>query len=379
MQKRIAAVLCVLCLLFPCAATAENVQPNGLDGVSGALLIEAGTGTPLYAKDADTRRAVAGLAKLPAILTLCQSADDGTLALSGEISVSERAAGIPGPTAFLEAGERAAAESLIKAAVMISAGDAITALGEAVCGSESVFLNNVNATLRGCGIEAGVPDAVGTGLGLSARELTVLGRAAVNSPTFLRYAVLYLDTFSHADGRETELVNANRLLRSYPGCIGLLTGSSQTDGYCGVFAAKQNGTVLIAAIIGAKDANVRTTAAAALLDYGFSGFRYERLAKAGEVFAEDVPVRGGEVRLVNLIAREDTTAIFRAGQGKLDRTVEVPEYLEAPVDADTACGRIVYRDTSGSEVGVLELFPERDVKKFGFREILRRIADTFCG
>ena len=230
-MKRLLAILTLICTACYASAAMAAVDVSMAGAGVSAVLMEPETQTRLFDGGADERHSVAGLVKLPAILTLAQAFDEGTVQEETKVHVSERAAGVGGPTAFLERGEEISSGELIKAAVMISAGDAIMALGESVYGSESVFTENINVTLRQLGLSANATDVLGTGLRFSPWELATLGRGALKSDTFMRYAALYMDSISHGDGRETELVNANRLIRNYAGCTGLLTGSSPEDVY----------------------------------------------------------------------------------------------------------------------------------------------------
>ena len=378
-MKKQAVVLALVAavLTLPFVAFAEQVNIEEIDDARAAVIMEVQTGTRLWSKEADGVYAVAGLSKLPAILTLAQAVDDGLIDETATMQVSQHAASISGPTAFLESGEQIAASQLIKAAVMISAGDAIMTLGENAFGSESVFAENINATLRQLGLNKTITDAMGQNLLLSAWDLAALGAAASQSPTFSKYCTLYLDSISHADGRETELVNANRLINNYSGCNGLLTGSSAADGYSGVFSVQRNGTNYIAVVIGAPSALRRTVAAVALLDYGFANFRTETLAKSGVPMVTAMPVRDGNVKTVDLTPGKTQAVVLESAKGKLTQQMELPEYLEAPLSPNEPVGVIRFADDAGTEVAVVELYPAMEVEAFGMMDILLKIAGRF--
>lgn len=376
-MKRIVCCLMILLLLRPAIALAEADIPE-TNGVRAAVLMETQTGTRLWAKEADAPKSVAGLGKLPAILTLTQAADDGTIALDDKMQVSAHAAGVSGPTAFLSDGEQILAGELIKAAVMISAGDAIMALGENAYGSESVFVENITVTMQQLGLTKSLSDAMGTALTLSAWEVATLGRAAADSKAFRQSCSLYLDGITHADGRETELVNANRLINQYAGASGLLTGSSQEDGYCGAFYAERNGTYLLAVVIGAQDAVRRTAAAVALLDYGFANYRTETIAKQNAPLVKDVAVRDGDVKRIDLVAKDEEMLVLETARGKLKSAHNAPAYLEAPLDAGTPVAEMAFTGEDGAEVCTVPLYPAHDVAAFGIRDILLRITALFC-
>lgn len=230
-MRRIVVVILAVCVVFaaiymPRYAVAAQFS---FDGAAQAGIYELNTLTPLY-ETGDASVEVAGLSRLPALLVLCELMDSGDIDAEGMVSISANAARISGPTAFVEAGETLAASELLKAAVMIGAGDAITALAEAVSGGGVVAL--INQRLSQLGISKTLDDIHGSGSAFTVRELAMLGAALVESPSFLAWSGTYYDTLTHSDGRITELASSNKLLRSCAGCIGVATGSSSSAGYC---------------------------------------------------------------------------------------------------------------------------------------------------
>ncbi len=63
------------------------------------------------------------------------------------------------------------------------------------------------------------------------------------------------------------LTNTNRLIRTYPGCIGLKTGSTSKSQILSLSAVAENNLMLISVIMAAPDYKARLKDAAALLDY----------------------------------------------------------------------------------------------------------------
>ncbi len=380
-MKRLAALLLVAgMLLIPMGGSlAEEAAPALLPAAKAAVLIEHADGARIAEKNADEALSVAGLSKLPALVTLAQLLDGGGVSPDAEMHCSSYAASVPGPTAFLDAGETLPAMELFRAAVMISAGDAVMALGENAYGSESVFTDNINATLRLLGIQKTLSDAMGTGVSFTASELALLGGAAARSPSFVKMSAQYMATLRHADGRETELVNANRMIRNFAGCSGLVTGSSPEDGYCGVFYASRGGTGFVAVVLGAASAAARFSDAEMLLGYGFANFRSQQLAAAGGVVVPGVPVRGGEVKRINLVSRADCNVLLDKAGGALTERVEAPEYLTAPVSGEDALGKVLYINAQGALVAEVPLYAEAAVRSYGLLDILRQIASAFVG
>ncbi len=374
MRRFVSLVLTVFVLLVPLGSWGDE-DPVSVK-VSAYCLTLPGRAEPLLDKKGTEAMAVAGLRKLPAVLTLCRAFDSGLIAESTGMQVSPRAASISGPTAFLESGERIEAGELLKAAVMISAGDAIVTLGENAFGSESVFLNNIQVTLRELGVDRTLPDCLGTGTAFSASDLCALGAAAVKSEHFCRWSGQYREHIVHAGGRETELVNANRMIRSYSGCFGLMTGSQKEEGYSGVFAVKRQEAVYVAAVIGAKSSEDRFAAAASLFEYAFATFQPVRLTGAGEVVAPDWPVLSGDRAAVDLVAHEDASLLLNRQAGKVERRLDVTEPLTAPLFAAEPVGTAVFT-LGGEEVFSVALYPAADVVSHSLLDLLRRVGGAY--
>lgn len=369
--------LLVSILLLPAPLAAEISEVTDSAGYTAALVAPLDSNVPILEKEIQTSNAVAGLTKLLALVTLCEAMDAGIIARETVMQVSEKAASVGGPTAFLEPGEQLTADELMRAAVMISAGDAIYTLAENAFGSEQVFLGNISVTTERLGIEKTLTDALGTGCAFSCYELMQLGRAAAVSPTFREFSGCYIANLVHDDGRTTELVNANRMIRFYAGCFGLMTGSSREDGYCGVFVATRNDMSYLVVIIGAPSSETRFSAATALFDYVFANYKLQQLSTAYEPIVAAQEVRNGDLDTVDLVPHETVVLLLQKNEGELTRTLELPETLAAPLAADTAVGRVLYTYADGTPVREIALYPAADVLSNGLVDILRRIARAY--
>lgn len=384
-SKRITAIsyILMLTLLVSQTGSATHEEEETTAAFSPSItagayvLAEATSLTTIAEVNAAEKHAVAGLAKLPALLVVCEAMDAGLLKAEQEISVSREAANIGGPTAFIETDERIPASELVKAACMICAGDAITALGEALFGSQTAFLERINQRMSLMKAEVSLGDPMGAGLMLTANELIQLGQSLTASETFRSYAGMTLENITHADGRQTELVNNNKLLRSYAGCTGCATGSSQQDGYMGLFYATRGDTSMFCAVIGCKNASERAKLATELLDHAFTAVKAEVLSIKGQVMIENMRVNGGLRREVNLIAKEAVTVIRSQTEGALVEKRDIPEELNAPLGAADVVGKLLYETEDGKQVAVVELLPQYPVETAGFRDRIREVLMTF--
>lgn len=373
--RRATALLLVTILCVFCIGTAfaePDSEPVDLSRAKSAVIAELSSLTPVIAKETDTKLDVAGLARLPVLLYVCESIDAGKLALDATVTVSEAAAAVPGPTAFVEANERISAESLLKAAVMILAGDAIQALAEACAGTSGAALSSINARLSELCIEAECMSLSAEGIRLSANDLLKLGAALAESETFCAYSAVYMDEIVHEKGNRTELVNANRLIRNTTGCFGMATGSSTEAGYCGLFGVRRGETAYLCVVTGAPDSAMRFSIAQEMIEYCFVTYKATTLARAGEVLVEAMPIHGATVHSVDLVAGADAVLLLRQGE-TYERTLSLPETLDAPIHAGQAVGKAYFTGPDGNVVAEIDLLPQMDVPCATLWDHVRRV------
>ena len=371
MHKLISFVLSVLMLVFqiPAASADGPVLSYCIKPLHSDLIIAE--------SNADEWQNVAGLTKMPAVLTLCLAVDKGLIDENAEVTVSAAAASLGGPSAYLKKGETIAAKELLRAAVMISAGDAIYALSEYAFGSEDVFLKNIELTMRSAGVDKELPECLGTYMTFSCKELISFGEAAAESPTFLKYCAQKYYVLEHADGRKTELATANKLLSTLPGCIGLFTGSSKSDGYCGVFACRRGEATYVCAVIGAQNSKSRFETVTKLFEEAFANYKYYTICDPEEPVVEAYPVEGGDVDSIDLYARESCGLLMKKTNGEPQKRFDLPEILSAPLDPEHAVGSIAFYDAEGMLLLEAALYPKDPVRASGFSEILKRLLSSF--
>ena len=168
----------------------------------------------------------------------------------------------------------------------------------------------------------------------SAYDIALMSRELMRHDIIKQYSTIWMDSLR---GGKTELVNTNRLVRFYQGCIGLKTGTTSKAGFCVSAVARREGTTLCAVILGAKNSEERFQSAARLLDFGFAN--YESVTPQADVEAAgNVRVRGGEKSTVTPILNQDIRVTVSKGAGD-HLTSEV--YLEKEVNAPVKKGQII--------------------------------------
>ena len=370
MLKKLGALFTFTAILLSFGAAYAEEYPVDVSGIKAAVVIEQSCGKTVLNYNADEELDTGGLSRLPVLLAVCNKIDSGSLELADTVTISAAASRVSGPTAFLEASEQAEVSMLLKAAVMICAGDAIYALAEGAYGSAEACAMAVNDLMADMGIDGNYTDITGSGIRFTAGEMAKIGAALTRSNAFRLYSGLFYDTIQHADGRLTELASSNKLLKSCVGTNGVGTGSSAEAGYCGVFSVKRGNTCYICALLGARNSSERSEKAGSMIEYAFAAYDAKSLASAGEIMEECIPVRRGTKSSIALVAKEDAVALMPKNS-EIEERREIPEMLEAPLSKNNAVGKITY-SLNGETVGVVELVPAEDIQRAGTGDYVKR-------
>ncbi len=389
----VALILCAVPLIS-FASDNEDYQGNGsnngadFDIVSGeslninaeaAILMDAETGTLLYAKSPNKALAPASVTKIMTLLLVAEAIANGAISLTDKVMISANAAKMGGSQVFLEEGEEFTVEELLKCTVIASANDAAVALAEHVAGSESTFVAKMNERARELGMNNSTFENV-TGLDdtvakheCSAYDIALMSRELIKHDTVLKYSNVWQDSIR--DGSFI-LTNTNRLVRYYQGCTGLKTGSTDKAGFCISATAKRGNLHLIAVIMGADTRDARNEAARNLLDYGFAAYGlYSDL----EAPLENVPVRYGTADNITVYKNSFSILLNKADISKVEKHFEIPEYLTAPLTENQVIGTVTYT-LGGEEIGKCDIVVKESVEKITLGEIfLRMLQSTILG
>ncbi len=172
------------------------------------------------------------------------------------------------------------ARQIVEAMLLPSGCDAALALAKTYGPGRRAFVRRMNATARRLGMLNthfsnfdGMPLPTDHSTYSTPADLITLGRAAMQLTPFRRIVHQRshgLAPTAHHHGYWWK--NTNLLLRSYPGALGIKTGSTDAAGYCLLFeAAAPDGTTLIGVVLHSSgtDPMTRFRAATRLLNWGF--------------------------------------------------------------------------------------------------------------
>lgn len=365
--------------LNPETEASKAVTPSFQVDAKAAILVEAETGTPVYAFNENEPLPIASITKIMTMLLVMEAMDAGKIRPSDTTTISAYATRMGGSQVYLKEGEIFTVEELLKAVAVHSANDASVALAEMVAGSEESFVAMMNQKAELLKMKntkfldcTGLTDE---GHYSSAKDISIMSRELlVKHPTIVHYTTIWHDTFR--DGK-FDLDNTNKLVKRYKGTTGLKTGFTNAAGFCLSASAERDGTKFISVVLGSKSNETRFTESARLLDFAFANWESARIEKKGQE-AGVVKVKKGASTNVQLHYADDAIVVVRKGsKEKITETLEIPEIVTAPVKAGQPIG-VLNIDLDGERLASIQIVAAKDSPKCTYGLILGMITEKWA-
>ena len=361
-----------------------NTSEVNADSVSleleseSAILIEQTTGKILYEKNSHDKLRPASVTKIMSILLIMEALDRGDITLETQIPCSEKASSMGGSQIWLDPKESLSVHEMLKAICVVSANDCTYAMAEYLAGSEELFVQKMNerakelgmndTTFKNChGIDEDGHLTSSYDISLMSRELLL------KHPKITEYTTIWIDSLR--DGK-SELVNTNKLIRTYEGATGLKTGSTSLALYNLSASATKNDLSLIAVVLRAPTPKVRFSEAKLLLDYGFNTYTYKKIATKGEVI-QNVSVNKGTTSNINLILENDSGFLVKkSNSSEITQDLILNENIEAPISAGEILGNIYYYNNN-ELISSINLVAENDISKKNILNMFEHISTNW--
>lgn len=373
-------VFLTLCFLIsPCARIAMAENDVGISSRSG-ILMDYASGEILFAKNAETHLPVASMVKMMTILIALEEYDANNVTLDTMISTTENASGMGGSQVFIDPYVEYSFEDLLKSVIMASANDASVALAEYFNGNEKSFVNRMNKRAKELGM-TNTNYVNSTGLPAPeqyscAKDSAILMREILKHDLYHNYSSIWMDTLTHPSGRETELVNTNKLIRYFEGCDGGKTGSTNEAGCCLTASAKRNDMRLISVIIGAENSKTRFNESSLLLSYGFANFENKLLVDISAPLKK-VKVNKGKLDEVDVYGEENFSVIVKKGDNATYETnMEIPDAVKAPLENGDVVGKVVITK-EGSVIKEVNVIVKEGIKHSSYLDNFNKIVENW--
>ena len=351
MKKTILSIFAFFCLGLTLISSLikpiNTYASNTKDYTAKALfLMDYNTNQVLFENNSTAKIPVASIVKLMTICITCQEIDSGNLKLNDIVIASDKAASMGGSQVFIESGGEYSVSDLLKSTIVSSANDASVALAETIAGSEEDFVILMNRKAKELGME-NTNYVNCTGLPASnqfscAKDTAILLKEVINHNIYHNYSTIWIDSLKHCKGRETELVNTNKLVRYYEGCDGGKTGSTNEAGYCLAATAKRGNMRLIGVVLGAENGKRRFSETSKLLNYGFNSYENKLIVDKEKVLDEEIKVLNGKQNKIQVKPKENIYVLINK-KDKNDNIIvktKINTNIKAPIKYGTKIGEI---------------------------------------
>ncbi len=304
-----------------------------------AILVNMQTGKVLFEREANVQRPMASTTKIMTCILVLER-----VKLDTKVTVSAKAAATSEPSVWLKEGDVLTVDQLLHALMIRSANSAAVALAEECSGSVEEFVALMNAKAQELGmsdthfINPNGLDAQGHYS--TAADMATLARYAMNNETF-RELVGTKSYSVSLPGRSGPIVfeNTNKLLGKVSWVTGVKTGLTPNADQCLVASGTRDGISVISVVLGQPSSNVCWAESQALMEYGFSQYKWVPLMDQGVTVAEAaVPYQlDGKVELITERAVE--IALYKDDEATVSVALEEP--LVLPVEAGESYGQVV--------------------------------------
>lgn len=365
-----ATTLIISSLCFSVSSLAQTVIPQPPEvAAKGHILIDYDTGKVLSEHNADMSLSPASLTKMMTSYIIGTEIKNGNISPDDQVTVSQNAwaRNFPGSSLmFIEVGTRVSVADLNKGIIIQSGNDACVAMAEHIAGSESAFVDLMNAHAQRLGM---LNTRFANSHGLPAGEQYTTPRdMAKLSVALIRdvpdeYALYAEKEFTYNNIRQ---YNRNALLwdRSLE-VDGIKTGHTSEAGYSLITSATREGMRLISVVMGTESERVRQAENKKLLTYGFRFFETLSPYQAEEVFAEQRLWQAKKDTVQLGILQPSLITIPRGQRRNLKADFTLDQQLIAPVSKGQVVGTL-YLKLNDDDIAEYPLVVLEDIDRAGF-------------
>ena len=346
-MKKIISILLCISLMLPMSVIVFAISEDVMEDISAksAILMEMSTGKVLLSKNADEKLSPASITKVMSLLLVMEALEEGKISYEDIVTASYNASSKGGSQIWLKEGEQMTVHELLKATVIASANDACTALGEHVAGDEESFVAMMNEKAKELGMTntcfencSGLDDTT-TNHYSTARDVAIMSCELMKYEKIKEYTTVWMDTLR--DGK-TQLVNTNKLIRTYNGMTGLKTGTTTKAGYCLAATAERDGMGLVAVVLGSDNSNQRFEDVKKMLNWGFANYTVFT-PKVDMSLITDVGILYGKEKTLSPKVEIPRNVVVKKGsENNIKQKIDLCIDVEAKVEKGQKLGSVMF-------------------------------------
>lgn len=342
-MKKIICTIISAAMLFMLAPSAHAVSLSGISA-KASIIIEAQSGKVIAGKNEYEKLPMASTTKIMTTLLLIESGG-----LDEEFKVDNNAIMVEGSSMGLCEDDIVTKRALCYGMMLPSGNDAANETAVLLGGSAEKFADMMNEKAEQLGLEDThfvTPSGLHDNKHYStAYDMAKLTREALKNKTFREICGTSSIKLKFGNPPyERWLVNTNKLLALYDGCIGVKTGFTDEAGRCLISAAEKDGVTLICVTLNASnDWNDHIK----MYDYGFSVT--ESRSADFDFSGLYVDVAGGDTDRIKVAPVEVPQYTVVNGEvPKMSYKVKLDKFIYAPVSRGRKAGTIEFY--SGDEL-----------------------------
>lgn len=377
----ISLILIVINIFMTAQSTDVIANAEEFNLSAKTYVVTDNNGKILVEKDAHKRREVASICKLMTTLLTLEKLEDGTLALDDTFIVSQYASDAEGSQAFLDARKSYKISDLLKSVVVASANDSAIVLAEGIAGSEDLFVKLMNDKASSLGMN-NTRYANSTGLPAleqysTAYDTSILLNVVSQYPLYKEYCKIWIDNLTHHDGRITELVNTNRMIKYYEYCNTGKTGFTDEAGYCLATTNTKNNLSVTCVVLGAESSANRFTESIELLNYTFANFKNQQIVFKDNFIENNISVLAGKEKSVLLVPENNYYVTNNINNDCAYEIVyDLPTEIKAPISLGDTIGRLLVT-VNGEVIDSVNIVSVNSIDKQDYNDVLNKIIDNF--
>ena len=351
-KKTILYLLILSTFLLSMMALLAYADTGVTAGARSSALYNPDTKSFLYENNANKRLPMASTTKIVTALIAIENLD-----FSETVKVPKEAVGIEGSSLYLAENDEITVKDLVYGVLLQSANDAATVLALRISGNISDFADKMTKRV----IKMGAHDTnFKNPHGLddkehytTAHDLSLIAAEALQNETFKKISSTYKYSFKIGDNLRT-VVNHNKLLKGYEGCIGVKTGYTKKCGRCLVSAAERNGVTLVAVTLDDPD---DWKDHKNLLDYGFDNLEAINLKTLIQI-PESIPSISSDSARLSIELKEDT--LVKNKNEPIDSYIDLPSYIAKDIRVGEKVGTLTVK--IGNRVETVDIIASCDLK-----------------
>lgn len=340
-MKKITRIFLVAFILNIFIFKTNIVAEENEKSKQSSILIEQSTGQVLYQNNASEKVQAASLNKLMSMLLWAEDIKSGKYSLDDMVTASINAENTKGSSIWLVSGDTVSVKEILMSVTIASANDATVALAEFSAGSESEFVNRMNARASELGMN-NTSFKNSTGISAEGQYTTAHDIAIVTKELFNHdiYNEFYLIQLEYIREGKAQLVNTNRMIRKYKGIIGGKYGEDEKSGSCISVGAKKNDMNLIAVVLGADDYDKAEEEATNLLNKGFEEFEiFKPVIDTSKLV--NVRVKRGTKNSVGIMVSGTVFSIVpKSREEDIEYKYSITDELKAPIKKGQQAGTL---------------------------------------